>query len=206
MALANYSDLQTAIANLLNRTDLSTYIPDFITLAESAINARLNVRQMVEIATITVSSEFSAVPADYNGVRTFSLTSTNPPYELKYASPEKIGSMAQKDYPSSGQPVFYSIVGSNFQFLPIPDGTYTARLIYYGAIPPLALNSTNWLLSAYPGAYLYGSAAQAAPFLIDDDRLGVWQNLFEGYMSNIDANDAIGDFGGKLTIRARAFG
>ena len=39
MALANYSDLQSAVAGWLNRTDLTSQIPDFIALAESKLDS-----------------------------------------------------------------------------------------------------------------------------------------------------------------------
>jgi hypothetical protein len=38
MTLATYSDLQGAVANWLHSADLTTYIPDFITLADGRIN------------------------------------------------------------------------------------------------------------------------------------------------------------------------
>jgi len=39
MSIATYSELQTAVADWMHRTDLTAKIPDFITLAESRINA-----------------------------------------------------------------------------------------------------------------------------------------------------------------------
>ena len=42
MAITTYSELKTSIANWLNRDDLTTQIPDFISLAEE--NASLLVR------------------------------------------------------------------------------------------------------------------------------------------------------------------
>jgi hypothetical protein len=44
MALATYADLQSQIANWLARDDLTTYIPDFITLFECAAARKLKVR------------------------------------------------------------------------------------------------------------------------------------------------------------------
>ena len=38
MALTTYTELKASIADFLNRDDLTTVIPDFITLAESQIN------------------------------------------------------------------------------------------------------------------------------------------------------------------------
>ena len=63
MALVNYSDLKTNIAAWLNRTDLTTVIPDFITLAESSFNEEIRNRKMIKRATATIDSQYSAVPA-----------------------------------------------------------------------------------------------------------------------------------------------
>ena len=43
MAISNFTNLKTAIANYLNRDDLTSYIADFISLAESRINNELRV-------------------------------------------------------------------------------------------------------------------------------------------------------------------
>lgn len=51
MSLTNYTDLQTGIQNWLQRQDLNSVIPDFITLFEAVANRRLRVRQM-EATTI----------------------------------------------------------------------------------------------------------------------------------------------------------
>ena len=40
MALNNYANLKTSIANWLGRTDLVNDIPDFVTLAENDFNAK----------------------------------------------------------------------------------------------------------------------------------------------------------------------
>ena len=46
MALTTFSELQTSIANYLNRTDLTAPIKDFITLTESKLNRVLRLRAM----------------------------------------------------------------------------------------------------------------------------------------------------------------
>ena len=54
MAITTYSNLKTTIASYLNREDLTAYLGDFITLAESRLNRELRVREMVEINTSTI--------------------------------------------------------------------------------------------------------------------------------------------------------
>ena len=61
MAIATYSDLQTAIANFLARTDLTSQIPDFIKLAESRMSRELETRSQEKRvqATLTSGDEYS---------------------------------------------------------------------------------------------------------------------------------------------------
>tara|TARA_R100001510_G_scaffold686_1_gene510 strand:- start:874 stop:1080 length:207 start_codon:yes stop_codon:yes gene_type:complete len=57
MAFDTFSNLKTAIANYLNRDDLTAFIGDFITLTESRLNRELRVREMIssDTSTTTVS-------------------------------------------------------------------------------------------------------------------------------------------------------
>ena len=56
MALDNYSNLQTAIANFLARDDLTTEIVDFIALTEADFNRRLRVRAMENSSSFTIDT------------------------------------------------------------------------------------------------------------------------------------------------------
>ena len=46
MAISNYTELKTAVANWLDRDDLTDRIPEFIALAESRFNRLLRIRAM----------------------------------------------------------------------------------------------------------------------------------------------------------------
>ena len=63
MALSNYSELQSSIADWLNRSDLTNQIKDFIALAEAEINSKLRIRKMISSTTITVDSETESIPS-----------------------------------------------------------------------------------------------------------------------------------------------
>ena len=52
--ISTYSDLKTAIANYLARTDLTDQIPDFIRFAEIRLRRELRIRQMLK--TVTTST------------------------------------------------------------------------------------------------------------------------------------------------------
>ena len=83
MALTTYSGLKTALANWLNRTDLTSEIADdFIKLAESDFNAKLRIRQMEQIDAITIDSETETVTTGFIGVRSFYILASSTKYVL----------------------------------------------------------------------------------------------------------------------------
>lgn len=56
MTISTYAELQTSVASWLHRADLTSQIPDFITLAESKLNRKLRLRAQETTATGTVSA------------------------------------------------------------------------------------------------------------------------------------------------------
>ena len=195
MAISTYSDLQTAVGNWLNRADLTDRIPEFIALAEAQMNRRLRVRQMVTRAEAALAGEFVDVPVDMlEPIQLVLEISESDVRLLQYLAPERL--LAEKaGIVASGEPELYTVVGGSLQLLPSPGITYTGELTYYAKIPPLAANATNWLLAAYPDAYLYGALVQAAPYLMDDERTVTWGTMFQAALSDIQMSNRVA--GGK---------
>ena len=212
MSLDTFANLKTAIADWLwraNDTDLTTYIPDFITLAEAEMNRRIQTRRRVAREDFTIDSEFEDVPSDFSSVVAFRLSSTDPDSRLKYVSPDTAAEMIGSTYAdATGQPKYYTIVGGSFQFIPAPAGTYTGKLTYREKIPALTIsNTSNWVLTDHPDVYLYGSLIHAAPFLKNDDRVAVWGALHERALQSLAVHDSASNFGGVVNARsARVFG
>jgi hypothetical protein len=198
VSLSTYTDLKTAVAAWISRSDLTTQIPDFIQLAEDDFNTRLRTVQQESRATLSITGEFVAVPADFLEVRSLRLDVSSP-YALGFL-PFDQGVAA---YSASGQPKFFCITGQEFRFAPIPDSTYSATLIYYAKVPPLASNPTNWLLTRYPTLYLYGSILQAAAYIQDDPRVPGVKALYDEALERIKRGDAHARFGGNaMAMRA----
>ena len=62
MAISTYSELQTAVANWLDRDDLTARIPEFIVLAEARYNRELRIRGMetiVDISTVAGTRSYA---------------------------------------------------------------------------------------------------------------------------------------------------
>jgi len=207
MALATYNDLKTSIGDWLNRSDLTSVIPDFISLAEAQIERTLRTRQMIVRANASFSAEYGAVPADFLETKSLKLTSTNPQQPLSFLSIDSMDAQATQ-YTASGRPKFFTVVGGQFRLVPTPDTTYTTELTYYAKLTKLSMSvSSNWLLSSSPDAYLYGSLLQAAPYLQDDARIQTWATLYERALNDLrTADDRGASSGGALLTRAKTFG
>ena len=192
MALSTYTELKTAIANWLNRSDLTDEISDdFIKLVESEYNAKLRVKAMLNSKTdYSITGETVAVPTGFLQVRDFYITSGAEKYSLTYISPTQMDQV--KGGSTSGRPTVYTILGDNFRFAPSPDATYTATINYYKAIDALSdSNTSNYILANHPGIYLYGSLYHAANFLggIEPAKLQNWFQLYTTGMERVEIND-----------------
>lgn len=206
MAITTYSELKTAIGDWLNRSDLTTAIPNFISLAEAQMNRQIRHRKMVTRADATLDTPYFAVPSDWMENIRFQLN-TNPITPLVYVTPEQLIEDSQV-YITSGQPMFYTMVGQQFQVLPAPDGEYTGELLYYAKIPALSdAAPTNWLLTEAPDIYLYAALTQSAPYLKEDERIGVWAGLYQTLVNDMKIADERARIGSsKLKPRIRSFG
>lgn len=188
MALANYTELQTAVADFLNRDDLSSAIPDFIKLAEAKFNRAIRNRRMLTRATVTIDAQYENLPADFLESKLFILNDSTP-YAMQLATLEQAAGLRFQRDNTAGKPAYYSVTGSQFEFTPSPDAAYTADLTYYAKIPDLATNSTNWLLTNFPDLYLYTTLIQSAPYLKDDERLMTWTSLANAGFEELKLED-----------------
>ena len=207
MALTTYNELKTSIGDWLNRSDLTTAIPDFISLAEAQIERTLRTRQMIVRANASFDAQYGAVPSDFLEVKSLKLTSTNPQSPLSFLSIDALDNEMTK-YTASGKPKFFGVVGGQFRIVPTPDANYTTELTYYAKLTKLSTSvASNWLLSSSPDIYLYGSLLQAAPYLQDDARIQTWATLYERALNDLQtADDRGSSSGGALLTRAKTFG
>ncbi len=204
MALTTYTELKSAVADFLNRTDLTAVIPTFISLAEASFDRVLRTRQMMARTSLTVNAEFEALPADFLESRALKIAGS---YPMQFVAIEDMDTLAA-EHQSAGEPTHYTTMGGELRFHPEPDTSYTAELTYYQAIDKLSgSNADNWLLLAAPDIYLYGALVQSAPYLQDDARLQIWSQLYASAIEQLNrADDRASHTGGNINIHTRAFG
>ena len=207
MALSTYAELKTSIGDWLNRSDLTSVIPDFISLAEAQVERTLRTRQMIVRANASFDAQYGAVPSDFLETKSLKLTSTNPETPLQFLSIDALDNEMTK-FTGSGRPKFFGVVGGQVRIVPTPDSNYTTELTYYAKLTKLSSTvATNWLLTSNPDIYLYGALLQAAPYLQDDARIQTWATLYERALNDSQtADDRGASSGGALLTRAKTFG
>ena len=197
MALTTYGGLKTAVALTLNRTDLTSVIPDFVALAEEDIANDVRVRAMEEITTGTLTGETLAHPSRFLSVRRFTVGG----YVYEYVTPEKYQDIqeAESDWK------VYTSIGSNFHINDAASGDaysiiYTTHFAAFSAD-----GDTNWLLTNAPGVYLYGACKHASIYLKDDADLAKYAALYTAAVKRIVEREREAAFGGRLQVRSTTY-
>ena len=205
MAITTYDELKTSVADFLNRDDITSTIPTFISLAEANMQRKLRHWRMEKRSTAEIDTQYSAIPADFFEVIRFYVTSgdTKP---LELISQAELLDRKRKNLNTSGSPSYYAITAGEIEVYPVPDGTYDAELYYYSRIPALSdSNTSNWVLEYFPDVYLYGTLVHSAPYLKDDNRTQLWASLYQEAIDAINLESERSKFGGsgrRLKIRS----
>lgn len=178
MAITNYTELKAAVADWLNREDLTAQIPDFITFAEARLNRTLRTREMLTRRRTVTTDGFIKLPFDY--LETYQLqlpaNATNTPEPLTYIGPNEVAQY--KSQSMTGKTRYYTIIDGAFELVPTPASSVELTITYYAKVPALSSSvATNWLLEKAPDLYLYATLLTAAPYLQNDERIPVWSQL-----------------------------
>ena len=157
MSITTYDELKNAVASWLARDDLTTYIPDFITLFEAGACRKLKVRLQETTTTLTPSSGVATIPSDFLGYRRVTWTG-QPTHDLKY-----VATPVYSEYIDAGAgiPTVFTIEGSNLRVAPSND---TALTFTYNQRLATVSGTLNWLFTNHPDAYLFGSLVEANAF------------------------------------------
>lgn len=198
MPFTSNNDLKAAIADQMARGDLTTQIPDFISLFEcEAARELFKMRPTETTTTLTPTSGSVALPADYMGWRRVTWTGSTR-IELEYVHP----SILQAYYPTSpsASPALFTIEGTTLKFRPVNDTPL--EFDYFARTGALA-SSLNWLFTNNSDCYYYGSLEQAYLFVKDTDNAAIWGGKKQSAFDSIKKQRFRED--GALTIRVMAY-
>lgn len=206
MDLATYAGLQAAIASFLNRADLNTQIPAFISLAEARFNRLLRTPDMTKRSTTTISSEYVDLPVDWLQAISIRVSSVQGYQALEYLSAELF--YDKQAQVLTGPPQFYTLVNNRIHLLPAPPANTSLEMTYFAKVTPLSDTVTsNWLLARSPDLYLYASLVAAEAYLINDERLPVWKGATDEIIADIKLEgERAARPSGALLMKKRSFG
>jgi len=199
MALSTYSELQATVANYLNRDDLTTLIPTFITLTENRLNRELRVRaNMVRaITTTTAGQAFYDFPSDMIELRNITYDNNSQSHALRYLSPESV----TREYGTvvSGQPRAYTNLGNDLKLVPSPDAAYSISVNYYSQLRSLSDNvTTNDVLTQYPSLYLFGACLEGAIYLNDTEQTNRFGSVFQKALDDVQRAEEVARYSGTV--------
>jgi hypothetical protein len=189
MAISTYSELNTAVANWLDRDDLTDRIPEFIALCEARFNRLLRIRAMEykQTASTVAGQRNLALPAGFIQMRNLQMNAS-PIVPMQYVTPEIYDRLYGST--STGTPEMYTIIADEMQLGPIPASVQTIEMLFYKKFDALtSVASTNWMIINAPDVYLYGCLLEAEPFIMNDPRVQLWATAFKQSISDMQEQD-----------------
>ncbi len=176
MAFGNRAALSTAVANWLDRDDLTARIPEFIQLTEARLNRLLRDPDQLVTGTIAMTAGVGPLPADFGQMVAFGVAGSR----LSPVTPGEFGTYQAQ----AGDARVYTVSAGNVMTL--PSGSTSIPITYYRSIPPLSTDgATNWLLVRAPDLYLYGSLLQAEFYGWNDERLTAIKSAWDEAISEL---------------------
>ena len=205
MAITTYSELKSAVADFLNRDDLTSVIPTFISMAEAALNRDVRHWRMEQRSTAEIDDQFLTLPTDWLETKRITVSDTVP-YALNLVSRDSMQDFRYKGDDVAGKPLYFAHIAGEIELYPTPDATYDIDMLYLKKIEALSdSNTTNWLLTEAPDVYLYAVLIETAIYLRDDERIAAYAALYKSKLDALNASSAkstVSGTGLKLNIRS----
>jgi hypothetical protein len=211
-----FESLQQDVRRYLERgatlaSDAVVYeqIPRLINLAERRIARELKVQGFINVVTGTLDAGQSVYPKPDRWRDTVSFNigtgATLNNRQFLYTRDYEYLRSYWPNALDTDQPVFYSDYDySHWLIAPTPDQDYPFEILYY-ELPPLLDDSvqTNWITEYAPQLLLYGTLVEATPFLKNDERIQVWQSMYDRAAAMLNGED-LGKILDRSAVRKEA--
>lgn len=203
---STYQELKDAVIAFANNQVIEQSLDTFIDLCEADISRRVRHWRMEKRATADLDSQYTSLPTDFLEPLRMSITSSTT-FALEPASTQEIALKRQRASDTASRPRLYTILDETIEVWPKPDITYTLQMVYYGRVDALSsVNTTNWLLTYFPDALLYGTLLHAAPYMGEDQRIQIWSSLYDKAVEAINQDSQNAKFGGSgLRMKMRSY-
>lgn len=192
-----YASLSAQILQYLNRNDADTVamVPNFIAQAEQRIcreSKNIGLEQYVT-GNFIVGNAVLAKPSRWRRNITFNYgtgTGNNTRNQVYLRSYEFMRNYWPDDT-QTAPPLYYSDYGYDHLLVtPTPDQAYPFEFSYLELPLQLtALQQTNWITDFAPDVLLYASLLEAIPFLKNDERIPVWEKMYDRGLTSLNRQD-----------------
>jgi hypothetical protein len=190
-----FATLKTAVADYLNRTDISTaQVGNFINLAmrnledgQITIDTRIqshnwNCMEVRQTTTPATVSTFLTFPSRVKDVLWLKILEDSIYYDLSPVAPAVAYGLYPNGSDVTTRPELFSLIEAQGEILlrPYPDKAYLYDICYYAYHADLSADSDhNWWTDNHWDCLLYGALLQATPYLNADARITIWQNFYD---------------------------
>lgn len=187
MALTTYAQLKSAIADWLERSDLTERTGDFIVLAESRLDRVLRLRLMEteHALTVTPGARTIALPIGFREPVALWMERTGGREPMRFADAATLNVAG-----AAGEPRAWTVDGAMLAFDRPCDQAYGFTLRMLGRLTLSDAEPTNAVLRDYPDLYLFGALMEAAPYLRDAELLSLFAARFEAAIAEVRAKEA----------------
>lgn len=193
-AVMTYDSLVENIQSYLERTDTATIekIPTFIMLAEQALASDIKFlgNLTVNESSMVANNPVIEKPARWRKTVSMNVVVNGTKHPVLMRKYEYL----REYWPDPTQteiPKYYADYDyTHWLVCPTPASNYSFEVLYYERVQPLdSSNQTNWFTEYAPQALLYGCLLQAMPFLKNDNRVALWQQMYAQYVGTLKTED-----------------
>ena len=196
LAFDSYQALQTAIADWLDRSDLTGAAPSMIALAEARIAREITSVALEKSADLTAVDGVVTLPDDFG----FAVAVR---YNNRRTLPQTTVADALLISNAVEPHAFTQEVGA-LRLWPTCDATVT--LIYRPRLVNLSeANPTNDMLRLHPDLYFFGAMLFAEGYVANDSRAAGFAQLFEAALGQVKGYVTRQGFAGHLQPRLNVF-
>ncbi|MDE2101736.1 MAG: hypothetical protein KGL39_31105 [Patescibacteria group bacterium] len=207
--VTDYASLTQAIIDFSGRGSLGPFTDYFIQGGEDRIYRKVlelnegNGLKWMETAltgTINATTGYLAVPADYLALKNPQVVTSSGTFTLTVKEPVWI----YDRYPNrtaQGIPSYIARETTNFIFGPFPDSAYTVAGTYYNRATALSgTNTTTWMTTNIPVAFLAACMIECAKFLKDPEGAQYWAGELNDRLSDICLADKAERYSGGTLV------
>ena len=163
-------------------------LPRLITMGERRIARELKIEGFIRAVTTPLAVGVSVYMKPDRWRDTVSMTVDGTPICAR--SYEYIRNY-WPDPAQTGAPAYYADYDyQHWIIAPTPETTQTLEILFYEQVRFLGDDfQTNWLTEYAPDVLLYATLLEATPFLKNDERVQVWQGIYDRAAQALNGED-----------------